>query len=241
MTKLIAAFALSALISTCALTAQAGLIANVQFNRTTGHTYTGAAVVGSEGDYWNDLLTGTDSDVVLYDIGNNASDLTLSWTGTGVATAKISGYYNGFASTGYANLMNGYLYLNNTSSTNHIIISGLTASLDYSIYIYSTGDAGCTGRQLTVNLNDSGAVTTAPAVASASTFILNQNYLMIDVLSSAMGQIDIAYSSAISEADINGIQIVSSVPEPASTALLLSGSLGLLVFWRKSKTRKSQQ
>jgi hypothetical protein len=145
---------------------------DVQFTGS-GAVYTGAAVVGSAGDFWNTLAS-SGVDVALHDTANQASSMTLTWDSAGTYFVH-GGQENGFTGGPYQNLMNDYLN-ENFDTVRHITLSGLTANASYGLYIYSLADAGSTGRRLNIDANGVTA-TTAPAVVSPSTFIFGQNYL----------------------------------------------------------------
>jgi hypothetical protein len=214
---------------------QAQVIVDVQFNGFPGedNNYSGAAMVGAAGDYWNNLGP-NGAGVALNDPANAASGLSLTWTSNGGATVAEAFVGNGFYSTSYRNLMEGYIY-KPTPGTAQITLSGLAPSTDYSLYLYSEGDSGSTGRRLGVSVNGGATTTTSAAVASAGTFIEGQNYLKLNAASDVTGKLDIAYSFAVGEANINGFQ-VSAVPEPASTMLAMEALLGGLALWRRSKS-----
>lgn len=213
---------------------QAQVIVDVQFNLTPNgaNNYSGAAVVGTAGDFWNNL-GGNGTDVPLNNPANTGSGLSLTWASNGAATAPVENG-NGFYSTSYRNLMEGYLY-KFTPGTANITLSGLAPSTDYSLYLYTQGDIGANNRRLSVSVNGGPTTTTSASVASASTFIEGQNYLKLSVTSDLAGKLDMSYSFASGEANINGFQ-VSAVPEPASTMLVVGAALGGLALWRRSKS-----
>jgi len=217
-----------------ATASQAQVIVDVQFNDgpNGANNYSGAAVVGTAGDFWNNLAA-AGTDVPLNNPANAASGLSLTWTSDGGATAPEAAG-NGFYNTSYRNLMEGYIY-KYTAGTSHITLSGLAPSTDYSLYLYSQGDSAATGRRLNVSVNGGSTATTSASVASAGTFIEGQNYLKITVTSDLAGKLDMAYSFASEEANVNGFQ-VTAVPEPASMMLVVGAALGGLALWRRSKS-----
>jgi hypothetical protein len=201
-------------------TTQAQLLVNVQFNSSpgVGNTQSGAALVGSAGDVWNNLGA-SGASVALNNSGGSASGITLTWSGS--AWTVDSGFYNGFHSTAYGKLMDGYLYSIPANGTRHLTLSGLTVGIDYNLYLYSEGDSGSNGRRLTVNVNGVGATTTAAAVYTVGTFIAGQNYLSLPVQADGSGQLDIAYSvGGGTQANLNGFQL-AAVPEPAATTVVM--------------------
>jgi hypothetical protein len=129
--------------------------------------------------------------------------------------------------------MESYIF-NTGDSPKDILISGLTAGAAFDLYIYSEGDSGAGGRTIHVDANGISA-DTSPAVVSASTFILGQNYLELPVTADNGGNLDIAYSSLVGEANINGLQLVDAdeVPEPGPLGLLTAGLAGLAWLGRR--------
>jgi hypothetical protein len=182
-------------------------VVNVQF---AASGYTGAAVVGSAGDYWNsEGAAGTS--VALLDTLGQSTSMTLTWS-----TPRAFAGTTGFASTPYADLMEGYLFNGNAEPVT-ITLDGLTPDTGFDLYVYSQGDVASGGRAMQVDANGIAADTTTTD-AAASTFILCQNYLELPVSANASGQLEISFapiSIANFEAGLNGFQLVSA-PEPST-------------------------
>lgn len=221
---------LAAVLLSLAAGAQAGTILDVQF---AGSGYTGAAVVGSPGDYWNsEGARGTGQ--VLLDPSDEPTDMTLTWS-----TSRTWAGYNGFASTSYAALMAGYLF-NGSADPVTITLAGLTPNAGFDLYIYSEGDTGSDLRTMHVNANGVTADTTETDY-TANSFILGQNYLELAVVADGNGQLAIAFNPTSQEnfeADLNAFQLtsagsVSGVPEPSMLGLLAAGLAGMV--WRKCR------
>ena len=212
-----------ALLGTAPSTPAQSLI-NVQFN-TSGHQQTGAAVIGQSGDYWNLLTTGS-GESSLMDSQDASSGVSFTWAAQGLEGGGV--FSDGYSGGSYANLMGGYLY--NGSGSQTMSFANLPADDSYTLYIYTQGDSGSSGREASVT--DSGTTyTTIPTVATANTFIAGQNYLEITGVTDGSGNLQFTYQAAVDEADINGIQLsITSVPEPSMLALAGLGGLGLLLF-----------
>ncbi|MFN5273934.1 MAG: hypothetical protein ACK5E3_12040 [Planctomycetota bacterium] len=220
----------------------AGMI-NLQFgNQSSGgwQAYTGAGVVGAAGDYWNPSGFSA-SGLSLKDSNNSLTGVTFSNSGSGAQFT--TGFTYGFQSTPYAALMKGYLTSSvNSSSPNTFTFAGLDNSKTYSLYIYSQGDSGANGRRLGVSIGGTTSTTTS-SVATANTFILNQNYLLFSNLTPTAGQIQGTWWRVNGEANINGMQLLENggggggaVPEPASAAIaLIFLGGGALRKWRKMR------
>jgi hypothetical protein len=234
----------------------AGTIVDVQFGCTTATTttcqvngaaspnntlpQTGAAVIGSANDIWNlvspaSAFTGFGSASALLDTNGNATSDSVSWTSTGEFTRGLPQDASGFDGTAYQNLMSGYLYEGGTGS---IDISGLAAGLEYQLYIYTQGDlGGANGRQTTFTVNGGSPFATNGGIGSLPTFLFGTNYVSFDVAADGGGNINVVYSNAAGEADVNGFQL-SSTPEPGTFGLVI-GAFGVGAAWMRKRSVRS--
>ena len=229
--------------------AWADVLYNVQFPATNqvddGYpvlpAYVGSAVIGSPSDIWNQFPQDTTSGPLNDATGASGAVAFITST-SNVAGGNFNGGFSNADHT-VANLMEGYLYNTSTSTAEHFIFSGLTPSTAYELYIYTQGDKDATLRKTSVSV-DGGInwTTTSAGVASSNTFILGQNYLIVNPVTDANGNMDIQWKAGFGEADINALQLTestSTVPEP-STYLLLCLSLGAVGFARKRMSRSAQ-
>jgi hypothetical protein len=206
-------------------------VINVNFGGSSNPTYTGAAVIGSSGDIWNQA-SGTPTNLSLLDSGGNNTSVTFT-NSNGFAITDNYGF--GFSGTQYANLMQGYLVLLNPSV---FTIGGLNPSNSYDLYIYSQGDSGSSGRRLKVTVGGTVFGTTATN-ANASTFILGQNYLKLSGLTpNSSGNIVGTWEKLAGEGNVNGFQLTeasgnAAVPEPASIVIFGLGALGMAYRTRR--------
>lgn len=207
------------------------MLIDLQFGGSTSTAYSGAIMIGSDSDYIN---LRRDPDVIKASLRSSSgasTGVTVSYTSQGVGVAPDQPGAFGFYGTSYADLMQGYIYAYDGVARD-ITFEGLAASSAYSIYVYTQGDSAATDRQLTITTNGT-TYTSLPSVATASTFVENQNYLALTGISDAQGVLTLTYNFAAGEANINAIQIQgpAAVPEP-STSLLLGvavvAGLGLL-------------
>ncbi len=215
------AFVSSLVVSLFGSQAMADIVVNVHFSNQA--TYTGAAVVGNAGDVWNRMGNSGGTGVALVSPTGASTSVKITWM-----SQIWDGSGSGFLGGPYANLMRSYLA---TYSSGSLALSGLAPDTDYALYLYSQGDFAATGRKTGFTVNGLSDVTTA-AQANASTFINDQNYLVMNVVSDSFGVLNIAYNTVTSEADLNGLQLVS-VPEPATMSLLALG--GIALIRRRSK------
>jgi hypothetical protein len=210
------------------------VLVDVQFlgdqGEFTGTQYTGAAVIGTDTDFWN-ATSAASASMALNGVDNAASGISLNFT----SSNQWGNLGSGFSSTTYANLMAGYLCAVDPD-TYHIAFSGLAPNASYELYIYTQGDSGGDGRVLDVSVNGAADVITSPGDAALDHFVAGTNYLHITGTADLSGVVDIAYRSAVGatgEADINGVQL-STVPEPSSLALF---GVGALACMRRSRRR----
>ena len=117
----------------------------------------------------------------------------------------------------------------------------------YQLYLY--GGSGSYNNAITNYAITTGTGTVAAGsnagvvnVANGNVgFTENTNYVVFNAVATPTGTLGITYSTGTggTEADINGLQVVSTtaaIPEPATLGLVAVGALGLLAVGRKRKT-----
>ena len=218
--------------------AQAGLV-NVQFGGdfNSPQAQVGPAVIGSAGDVWSQMwgISGNTGSGALVDTDGNATGLSISFTTQGWLQVPEGLTVWG---TDYRNLMRGMIYTD-TATTRNITITGLPANAEHELYVYAQGDSGSNGRQTKLTPAGGTPVITTATVATADTFILDQNYVHLDVMSDASGVLSIDYIGETGEANLNGLQlVVGQAPEPASLGLLATGGV-LLAGVRRRRSRQA--
>ena len=246
-------FAAALLAAGCAAvgTASATTV-NVQFLVTGGNTATSFS--GSQGAYTGDGLTAPTWNVLS--VANNATSGSASnlVASNGTATSEAVGFTmtGGYVSTATTTFGNGggtndlfQSYILNNPGTGTVTLTGLAASGSYQLYLYSgsgsynnaaTNFAITTGSGSVATGSNAGVVN----VAGANTgFGENTNYVVFNATADGTGTLAISYTGAAghTEADINGLQIISTaVPEPSTLALAFISvlALGLLLKPRKA-------
>ena len=132
-----------------------GTLINIQFGSTANDpdAMSGAAVVGSAGDTWNqawrDTMTSSGTEA-LVDSTGAATGASVSWTTWAMLTA-VEGGTDCFAGTVYEPFMRGYLAAQ-SGVEKTITISGLAASSACTVYAYTQGDSASSGRRLSLSL-----------------------------------------------------------------------------------------
>ena len=217
-----------AMLCGSAMIGAASPVYSVQFS--TGPAQTGAAVIGAAGDVWNEFPGGAYTEftsgvqstpIALQDTAGNVSGIDITYSDDGVYTLPPQ-FLNGFNGTPWQSLMGGILYgLNLDQGT--ITLTGLAPDATYQLYLYTQADSAAEGRELSVSVNGLTATST-PGSASASSFILGQNYLSLTPVADASGTLVIQFTGVsgqgvvkAGEGDFNGFQF-TLVPEPATWA-----------------------
>jgi hypothetical protein len=240
------------LISTVCITvawlapsAASALLINVDFNTYDSSTYSGAAVLGSPGDWWNGVVVSRG-----VDFPSDLADRSGAWTGVWLINGLIhdvspfdgwnlswpSGPEAGFfVGTPLAPLMNDYAYVRyapdvHPSPLPTITLFGLDATLSYELILYSAANLDGRGTIFSVAGQSEEVVATA-----GTSFVEGQNYASFIVSPTegpAGGELTIAmdFSGTDPEFNLNGLQLREVPPAPApepATAGLLGLGLGL--------------
>jgi hypothetical protein len=181
----------------------------------------GPAVIGTAGDYWNQMTNATGS-ASLLDSESHSNGVSLAWSAQGIYQMPTP-IFGG----GNAPLMSGYIYAH---SAYGVSFSGLPVSQPCTFYIYSQGD-GPGNRQLSVTVNGT-TYTTTPS-AFPTYFIARQNYLAITGVTDGRGNLDLTYDDVAGEANLNGIQLTMDSPalsittQPTSQVAAVGGTVNL--------------
>ena len=168
----------------------------------------GAAIIGSAGDQWNYFAAAAQGSTALNDTTGAASGLSLSFTSNRAYTASPG--YDAFNGTPTANLMLGYLVEDIS-----LDISGFAPNQNYSLYVYTQGDDNSNGRL--ISLSATGAGTQNSKQTNASTYIVDNNYLLFQGQADSTGQVLIKQLGSVGEGDLNGFQLLTTASAPAPT------------------------
>ncbi len=223
---------LCAALLAAASTAHAAQVIDVQFSNGASHAQTGAAVVGSSGDTWNNFTTGATGHGALVDASDAATGVSLSFSASNFWEADPT--YMRFTGQPDANLMQGYLVGYAGQPDIALAFSGLAAGHEYGFWIYTQGDDNGAGRSISLSAN--GGAAAVATQTNAGSFLQGDNYVYLTAVADRNGDIDILGHDLAGEANINGVQLMA-VPEP-SQALLLAG--GLLLAGAAARRRRAR-
>ena len=235
------------LLVSAGLSAKAQILIDIQFggnsyNSTVSDIQTGAGVVGSLGDYWNNIAFSSTIysplTTSLQTVGNTSSGVTLVITPNNGALGEYSRGSGGSSlpSTVLSNLYEGFLNVDANPYPYNPVggdfkFSGLTAGSTYNLYLYSAPDRD---RESAWSLNGATAVQVGYN-SSATSLLSPNNYIVLTGTADSGGNLDLVASQLSgNEIDVNGFQLQEQVvPEPSVYALLVGGLLTLVIIKRK--------
>ena len=214
-------------IGASAVTARATLI-DVNYEANVISTMTGAAILGSSGDTWNNLGNIPANPTALEQVNGSSSGISLN-------TSATNYYYATGGSP--AALMDGYIYSNNTTAS--FTISGLAANSSFQLVVYGAGNSSGQGDSFSY----SGATGSWANGVSTTTGTSRDitvagadgvNYVVFNgTTSTGSFTITANHNSTNTYAMINGFQLETLAPEPTALAMFGSGGLALLLVGRK--------
>ena len=226
---------------------------SVNFGSDVASVGTNTAGVVSAGN-WNDLVVGTQTDVVLKDSAGNASTLKLSVP----STSSTDSHANfGTGNDGDTAMMRGHIYVGGGSALD-LTFTGKVPYEQFDVYVYYNSGAVTNTQTFSILDSDGNNLGLSqvghdvidanrglPGEVADSSYVLsdgvggnNANYVKFTGLTNSSipeNFIIRAQGFGSEYAYINGIQIVQ-VPEPSVVLLLATGLFGLLAYaWRKRK------
>jgi len=220
--------------------AQAQII-NIDFDSTSGNddpilnshtggaTYFGQGVVSDPGnDFWNRHENNTFSNSG-FTLSNLFQSDGLTQTGVGITLTGSGGGYSGSGN----DLLDDYLFIQTNTNNQTITITGLTGSF-YDIYFYGMGNNAGQGSTFTFGTT---SLQTTNSPRNGTSFVQNQNYVVFSGLTPSSGNLSFLWSVGPDNANgaLNGIQIVTAIPEPSTYALLIGGLAALALLRRRSR------
>jgi hypothetical protein len=189
-------------------------LVDVDFSPGAGPAQSGAAVLGSAGDIWNNVTGSSGTAVALNDVTGAATSVTLTYSSNfGGSNAASSAYQIALYGAGDQNTLNGAA--NGGQGTLFTILQTPSPT------VFGT----------TTEVNPSAPTTGDRKISDGA----GVAYVLLTANSDATGmlKVNVNYNStSFSTAPVNGFQI-QAVPEPTSMMLIGIGGIGLCLFRRK--------
>jgi len=220
-------------------------------NTTPGQTvlpaFTGAAVVGAPGDYWNPVsgvwgtFTHAYFGLPLKDVAGNSTPVTVNFFFKGFYGKALGEPPWPFAGTAFDALMSQYAF---GQTDNQLAIRFMNlAPGPYDLYFYSSPSPDATIRvtQFTAATATQTLIATAGPYG-ASTFQEGVNYVHLQPLIGSDGELRVLMQGIgnetqnLPEADLSGLQLATA-PEPQGFWIVSAPILGFLL----ERRRKPQQ
>ena len=182
-----------------------------------GPTMSGAAVLGSAGDYWNGINAASGNAIPLTYANGGASSATLTFRAGGGYDVHAYGGSTPLAATPYDALVEDYLYNSGVPQT--LTISGLASNSTYEVVAYNAADAQAAGRTTWFSVN--GTFRASTWDGTNTSLVAGVDYVMFQTaVSDATGNLNLIWGgNGTVEGDLDGLQI-----QPASFQVSASRS-----------------
>jgi hypothetical protein len=190
---------------------------------------TGAAILGTAGDYWTEYTLANGTALTLFTSVPGYND-----SGYDLIAAGWGGTYGGtsYGVAGFAPLTGDYFYDTDGSAT--ITVTGLTIGDAYDWVLYT--NQGGVNRPLSITVG--GTTLTTNGAVDKTVLLEGVNYLRFTGTvtdSNLVASFAFAPGNA-GEMDFNGFQLqTTAVPEPSSLAVLMGGIGTLLLVRRRAR------
>jgi hypothetical protein len=148
-------------------------------------------------------------------------DMTISSSGT----VEMTGHSAGVTAEGLSQLVTDNFWVAGVTWT--ISLTGLADSL-YDVYVYAPSHTSVSTGNFTIN------GTAVSSISGSIDNVLNYgvNYKLIENISTSGGTLTLTSSTASGYSGVAGLQIVGTIPEPA-TGLILALGGGLIALYRR--------
>lgn len=222
-------------------------VVNIQFDSHQG--YNAGSFSGQKGAYTGDSVASPIWNVASVSAGPTSGSMSSLVASNGGVTAdgvrySFQGSYSSAPTSPNNNLLRGHIS-SVSGYGQSVTLTGLTDNGSYQLYLYGAdGSYNNGGTKFSFNAGTgtaaagSNTYTSAPATASG-TFQLNANYVIFNVTASATGTLGIVDNpltgtpSYSNPGNLNGLQLISSVPEPATLGMMTVVGAGLLLARRR--------
>lgn len=212
-----------------AAAARADLI-SVDFNAFNGATQSGAAVIGSAGDQWNGITTGTPNPHALNTTTGAASGVSLTTVSMGQILFSPA---PPFTSTPYNALMQDGCLIGQPTPPASMTFTGLQPNEAYELYFYAQDNAAQAG---TTTFTINGSAATVNYDGTTNTFIEGMTYgRFASVLASGTGTMEISITGTGNlRGVVNGLQLNRPIPEPGALGSI--AAIGAIVARRRRRS-----
>lgn len=191
----------------------------INFNFTRDE-YTGAGVVGSEGDRWNhkdpNPERGSNVDMPLVDVKGQSTGATLSLRGPGgdwcvsdwgTCTYYLGEQFGAFGDSRYSAMMGQFLLAKDGGPIG-LEFAGLPPSSKYIVYAYAATDKEGRSKDRKVEFSSGGEARSLTMTAVAqSTFEEGSSYVRFPAAADTSGKLTITVKGVGGEADVNAVQL----------------------------------
>lgn len=233
-----------ALVCLSAAVAEATLIDVQILGQSTGNptlppSYSGAAATGAAGDVWNGYVVDSATNGEYSPAPIALSSSTGGTTGVTFQTSAVSGDNQAYVNVlgrSVSELINSYVW---KASSATFTIAGLPANTPYELYVYGGSPGNWTGYSMSVSIGTDMKTMSSATSFDSTGYSDGVNYAhYASVTSSGAGTIvgTLAPNGGNGFLIFNGLQLIGTVPEPSTLAMVASGLLGLLAYvWRKRR------
>jgi hypothetical protein len=204
--------------------------ANFDYNVTTTNL---AGPTGGAGETWNQDMVGGHPSALYYEddlLDSDGNATTIDWS---VVDSGGGSLFRWATPAPILTMLDGGIFSN--QATMVLTISDLDLAKTYDLYITGYGDTfGNNTNSTTSNTTTTVGTQNMTQDGDLAGWVLGNNYILFeDVAPDVSGDIVINMTKVSGYGFVSGFQLVETVPEPSTTALLGLGGLALILRRRK--------